>query len=185
MADALLKDIEKRMDSAVEAVRREFSGLRTGRASSGLLEPITVDAYGAAMPLNQIGTISVPEPRMIVVNVWDRKLVGPTEKAIRDAGLGLNPATDGSMIRVPIPPLSEERRHELVKVAGKYAEHGKVAVRNVRRDGMEALKKLEKDHEISEDEHRRRGEEIQKLTDRHVQLIDEVFTAKQAEIMQV
>ncbi|SMF70584.1 ribosome recycling factor [Tistlia consotensis] len=185
MADALLKDIEKRMDSAVEAVKREFGGLRTGRASTGLLEPIMVDAYGAAMPLNQVATISVPEPRMIVVSVWDRKLSGPVEKAIRESGLGLNPASEGATIRVPIPPLSEERRQELVKVAGKYAEHGKVAVRNVRRDGMEALKKLEKDHEISEDEHRRRGDEVQKLTDQHVQLIDEAFTAKQAEIMQV
>ncbi len=185
MADALLKDIEKRMDSAVDAVKREFAGLRTGRASTGLLEPVMVEAYGSSMPLNQVGTISVPEPRMIVVNVWDRKLIGPTEKAIREAGLGLNPATDGPMIRVPIPPLSEERRQELVKVAGKYAEQGKVAVRNVRRDGMESLKKMEKDHEISEDEQRRRSDEIQKLTDRHVQRIDEAFTAKQAEIMQV
>lgn len=185
MADALMKDIEKRMDGAVEAVRKEFAGLRTGRASAGLLEPIMVDAYGAAMPLNQVASISVPEPRLIVVNVWDRKLSGPTEKAIRESGLGLNPASEGATIRVPIPPLSEERRQELVKVAGKYAEHGKVAVRNVRRDGMESLKKLEKDHEISEDEHRRRGDEIQKLTDRHVQLIDEAYAAKQTEIMQV
>lgn len=185
MADALLSDIEKRMDNAIEVVRREFAGLRTGRASTGLLEPIMVEAYGSSMPINQVGTIAVPEPRMIVVNVWDRKLIGPTEKAIRDSGLGLNPATDGSMVRVPIPPLSEERRQELVKVAGRYAEASKVAVRNVRRDGMESLKKMEKDHEISEDDHRRRSDEIQKMTDRHVEKIDELLAAKQAEIMQV
>lgn len=185
MADALLSDIEKRMDNAIEVVRREFAGLRTGRASTGLLEPIMVEAYGSSMPINQVGTIAVPEPRMIVVNVWDRKLIGATEKAIRDSGLGLNPATDGSMVRVPIPPLSEERRQELVKVAGRYAEASKVAVRNVRRDGMESLKKMEKDHEISEDDHRRRSDEIQKMTDRHVEKIDELLAAKQAEIMQV
>ena len=158
MADPDLNDIKRRMDGAQDALRREFGGLRTGRASAGLLEPITVAAYGAAMPLSQVATISVPEPRMIAVQVWDRSLAGAVEKAIRSAGLGLNPAAEGQSIRVPIPPLSEERRVELTKIAGKYAEQGRVAVRNVRRDGMEMLKRMEKDHEISQDEHHLWGE---------------------------
>ena len=171
------------MDSAVDAVKREFAGLRTGRASTGLLEPIMVDAYGSSMPLNQVGTISVPEPRMIVVNVWDRKLIGATEKAIREAGLGLNPATDGPMIRVPIPPLSEERRQELVKVAGKYAEQGKVAVRNVRRDGMESLKKMEKEKIISQDEQKATEANVQEMTDLHIGQVDELVSAKEQELL--
>ncbi len=185
MADANLKDIEHRMDGAIEALRREFVGLRTGRASAGLLEPVMVDAYGSLMPLTQVGTISVPEPRMITVQVWDRSLVQATEKAIRESDLGLNPATDGQLIRVPVPALNEERRQELTRVAGKYAEQARVAVRNVRRDGMDKLKKQEKDHEISQDEHKRLAERIQELTDSHIKKVDEMLSSKEAEIMQV
>ena len=185
MAEPDVKDLKRRMDGAIEALRREFAGLRTGRASVSLLEPITVEAYGAVMPLNQVGTIGVPEPRMITVQVWDRSQVQAAEKAIRDSGLGLNPATDGQLIRVPIPPLSEERRVELTKIAGKYAEQARVAVRNVRRDGMETLKRMEKDHEISEDEHHLWSDEVQELTDAHIKLIDETLTHKESEIMQV
>jgi len=185
VADPDLSDIQRRMDGALDALRREFAGLRTGRASIGLLEPITVTAYGASMPLNQVGTIGVPEPRMITVQVWDKSLVSAVDKAIRDSGLGLNPATDGQLVRVPIPQLSEERRVELGKIASKYAEQARVAVRNVRRDGMEMLKHMEKDGEISQDEHHLWGEEIQELTDRHVKLIDEALAQKEAEIMQV
>lgn len=185
MADPDLKDLTRRMDGAQEALRREFAGLRTGRASTGLLEPITVEAYGSTMPLNQVGTIGVPEPRMVTVQVWDRKLVGAVEKAIRTSGLGLNPATDGQLVRVPIPPLSEERRVELTKIAAKYAEQARVAVRNVRRDGMEMLKRMEKDGEISKDEHHRWSEEIQKLTDEHIKGIDEALAHKEEEILQV
>ena len=185
MADPDLKDLTRRMDGAQEALRREFAGLRTGRASTGLLEPITVEAYGSTMPLNQVGTIGVPEPRMVTVQVWDRKLVGAVEKAIRTSGLGLNPATDGQLVRVPIPPLSEERRVELTKIAAKYAEQARIAVRNVRRDGMEMLKRMEKDSEISKDEHHRWSEEIQKLTDEHIKGIDEALAHKEEEILQV
>ena len=169
----------------MDAVRREFAGLRTGRASAGLLEPISVEAYGAAMPLNQVATISVPEPRLITVQVWDRSLAGAVEKAIRSSGLGLNPAAEGQTIRVPIPPLSEERRVELTKVAGKYAEQGRVAVRNVRRDGMEMLKRMEKDGEISQDEHHLWADEIQEMTDTHIKSIDEALAQKEEEILQV
>jgi ribosome recycling factor len=185
MAKPDLNDIGRRMDGAQEALRREFAGLRTGRASAGLLEPVTVDAYGSAMPLNQVASISVPEPRMVTVQVWDRSLVGVVEKAIRSAGLGLNPATEGQSIRVPIPPLSEERRVELTRVAAKYAEQARVAVRNVRRDGMEMLKKLEKDGEISKDEHHDWAEKIQKMTDEHIKGIDEALAQKDDEILQV
>lgn len=185
MADPDLNDLKRRMDGAIEALRREFAGLRTGRASIGLLEPITVEAYGATMPLNQVGTIGVPEPRMITVQVWDKSLVSAVEKAILNSGLGLNPATDGQQVRVPIPQLSEERRVELTKIAGKYAEQARVAVRNVRRDGMENLKHMEKDGEISQDEHHMWAEEVQSLTDEHVKLVDEVLAQKEAEIMQV
>lgn len=180
-----LKDIARRMDGAQEALRREFAGLRTGRASVGLLEPVTVEAYGSPMPLNQVATISVPEARMVTVQVWDRSLAGAVEKAIRNSGLGLNPAAEGQVIRVPIPPLSEERRVELTKVAAKYAEQARVAVRNVRRDGMETLKRQEKDGEISQDEHRQTAEEIQKLTDDHIKGIDEALSQKEEEILQV
>ena len=173
------------MDGAIDALRREFAGLRTGRASASLLEPITVQAYGAEMPMTQVGTIGVPEARLITVQVWDRSLVGAVEKAIRESDLGLNPATDGQLVRIPIPPLSEERRVELTKVAGRYAEQARVAVRNVRRDGMEMLKRMEKDGEISKDAHHDWGEIIQELTDQHVKLIDEALAQKETEIMQV
>ncbi|MFQ5773198.1 MAG: ribosome recycling factor [Kiloniellaceae bacterium] len=185
MAEPDLSDIIRRMDGAQEALRREFAGLRTGRASAGLLEPITVEAYGSSMPLNQVATIGVPEPRMVTVQVWDRTLVGTVEKAIRSSGLGLNPATEGQLIRVPIPPLSEERRVELTKIAAKYAEQGRVAVRNVRRDGMEMLKRMEREGEISKDEHHHWAEKIQKLTDEHIKALDEALAQKEEEILQV
>ncbi len=173
------------MDSAQEVLRKEFAGLRTGRASAALLEPVMVEAYGASMPISQVGTISVPEPRMVTVQVWDRSLVGAVEKAIRGAGLGLNPASDGQLMRVPIPALSEERRVELTKIAGKYAEQSRIAVRNVRRDGMEMLKRMEKAGEISEDDHRLWGDEIQRLTDEHIKGIDSALAQKEEEILQV
>jgi ribosome recycling factor len=173
------------MDGALEALRKEFGGLRTGRASASLLDPVQVSAYGNNMPLNQVGTVSVPEPRMISVQVWDKSMVGAVEKAIRDAGLGLNPAADGSTVRVPLPELSQERRQELTKVAHKYAEQGRVAVRNVRRDGMDFLKKQEKDHKITEDEHKKLADLMQKLTDEHVKKIDDALAHKEKEILQV
>ncbi len=187
MADykALKKDIQHRMETTVDVVKKEFAGLRTGRASVALLDPITVDAYGSQMPLNQVASVAAPEPRMLTVQVWDKGQVKAVEKAIRESNLGLNPAVDGTLIRVPIPPLNEERRAELTKVAGKYAEEGKVAIRNVRRDGNDQLKKMEKDGEISEDEHRQYNDEIQKLTDDFVKQIDEALSHKQDEIMQV
>jgi len=174
-----------RMDKAVIALKDEFGGLRTGRASANLLEPVMVEAYGASVPLNQVGAISVPEPRMITVSVWDKSMVGPVEKAIRSAGLGLNPLTDGMMLRVPIPPLTEERRRDLAKLAGKYAEQQRVAVRNVRREAMEELKKLEKDSEISQDEMKRAGDEVQGFTDQAIKRVDEALKVKEQEIMQV
>ena len=185
MADPDLSDIERRMDGAREALRREFAGLRTGRASASLLEPNTVTAYGSTMPLSQVATIGVPEPRMITVQVWDRGLAGVVEKAIRSAELGLNPAGEGQLIRVPIPALSEERRVELTKIASKYAEQARVAVRNVRRDGMDRLKRMEKDHEISKDEHHLWSEEVQTLTDDHIKAIDAALAQKEEEILQV
>ena len=185
MAKADLDDISRRMAGALESLRKDLAGLRTGRASISLLEPITVDVYGAQMPLNQVGTISVPEPRMLTVSVWDRSAVKAVEKAIRDSGLGLNPQTEGQTVRVPLPELSEERRRELTKVAGKYAEAARVAVRNVRRDGMDALKRAEKDHEISEDEHKRLADKIQALTDARIREIDEAVAQKEKEILQV
>ena len=185
MADPDIKDLKRRMDGALDALHREFAGLRTGRASISLLEPIQVEAYGASMPLNQVGTIGVPEPRLITVQVWDRGLVGAVEKAVRDSGLGLNPAAEGQLLRVPIPPLSQERRQELGKIAGKYAEQARVAVRNVRRDGMETLKQMEKDGELSQDEHHLWSDEIQEMTDSHIKTIDEVLAQKETEIMQV
>jgi len=180
-----MKDIRKRMDGALTVLRKEFGGLRTGRASASLLEPLMVDAYGSKMPITQVGTISVPEPRLITVQVWDNSVVKAVERAIRESDLGLNPQTEGATIRVPIPDLNEERRHELVKVAGKYAEQARVAVRNVRRDGMDQLKRMEKDGEISEDEHRAKSQEIQAMTDEHVKLIDEAYHEKEREITQV
>lgn len=187
MADiaALKSDTERRMDGAVDALHKEFSGLRTGRASTSLLDPVQVDAYGASMPLNQVGTIGVPEPRMLTVQVWDKGMIKAVEKAIVDSGLGLNPQSDGQMVRIPIPPLNEERRKELVKVAGKYAEEARVAVRNVRRHAMDELKKAEKDGDISEDAHRQYSDEVQKLTDEFVKKVDETLSHKEAEIMQV
>jgi ribosome recycling factor len=185
MADPDIGDLQRRMDGAIDALQREFAGLRTGRASIHLLEPITVEAYGAEMPLNQVGTIGVPEPRMITVQVWDRSLTASVEKAIRNSGLGLNPSSDGQLVRVPIPMLSEERRVELSRVAGKYAEQARVAVRNVRRDGMDGLKQMERDSEISQDEHHLWADEIQEMTDRHIEKIDEALAQKETEIMQV
>lgn len=185
MADPDLSDIKRRMDGALEALRKEFGGLRTGRASAGLLEPITVVAYGSSVPISQVGTIGVPEPRMVTVQVWDKSQSAAVEKAIRDSGLGLNPVSDGQLIRVPIPALSEERRIELSKIAAKYAEQGRVAVRNVRRDGMEMLKKMEKDHDMSQDEHHDWSEVIQKITDEHIKSIDSMLTQKEEEILQV
>lgn len=180
-----LTEFSRRMDGAVEALRKEFAGLRTGRASASLLDPIMVQAYGSAMPLNQVGTVSVPEPRMITVQVWDRSQVSAVEKAIRDAGLGLNPASDGTLVRVPIPELSQERRQELTKVAHKYAEQARIAVRNIRRDGMDFLKKQEKDGKISEDDLRGLSDRVQKITDEHIGRIDENLAQKEKEILQV
>lgn len=180
-----VEGIQRRMDAAFEALRKEFSGLRTGRASANLLEPVKVDAYGSMMPVSQVGSISVPEPRMISVQVWDKGLVKNVEKAIRDAGLGLNPQTDGQLVRVPLPELSQERRQELVKAASKYAEQARVAVRNIRREGMDMLKAMEKKHEISEDEHKKWMEKVQEITDAHIKKIDENLAAKEKEIMQV
>lgn len=176
-----LNDLKKRMDGAIAALKSEFGGLRTGRASTSLVEPIDVDAYGSKMPMNQVGTISVPEPRMITIQVWDKGLVGATEKAIRESGLGINPVVDGQNVRVPIPPLTEERRAELAKVAAKYAEAAKVAVRNVRQDGMNKAKNAEG----GEDEQKRLHDEVQKITDEYVKKVDEALAAKEEEIMQV
>ena len=185
MADPDIADIERRMNGAVEALKREFAGLRTGRASAALLEPITVDAYASRMPLNQVGTVGVPDPRMLTVQVWDNSLVGAVEKSIRDSGLGLNPQTEGNLVRVPIPELTEERRVELTKIANKYAEQARVAARHVRRDGMDNLKRMEKDGKISQDDQRQWSQDIQKLTDETVKTIDEALTVKDQEIMQV
>jgi ribosome recycling factor len=185
VADVMVTDLRRRMDGALEALHREFAGLRTGRASAHLLDKVMVKAYGSEMPLNQVGNINVPEPRLISVQVWDRGLVVAVEKAIREAGLGLNPVTDGQLVRVPIPELSQERRQELTKIAHKYAEQARVAVRNVRRDGMEALKKMEKEGKISQDEHRHRSEEVQKMTDEHIKKVDEALALKEKEILQV
>ena len=177
-----LKDLRKRMDGAIAALKSEFGGLRTGRASTSLVEPIDVDAYGSKMPMNQVGTVSVPEPRMITIQVWDKGLVGAVEKAIRESGIGVNPVVDGQNVRIPIPPLTEERRVELTKVASKYAEQAKIAIRNVRREGMEAIKKTEG---IGEDDQKKLSEDVQKLTDEMVKNVDEALAAKETEIMQV
>jgi ribosome recycling factor len=185
LADIDLDDIARRMDGALEAFRRELAGLRTGRATTALLEPITVDAYGAQMPMNQVGTISVPESRLLSIQVWDKGLVKAVERAILESSLGLNPQTEGSTIRIPVPDLSEERRAELAKVASRYAEQARVAVRNVRRDGMDRLKKLEKDGDISQDDQHLYGEEVQTLTDDHIKKIDHTLQVKEQEIMQV
>lgn len=181
----VLSKYKDRMDKAVTALREELGSLRTGRASASLLDQIHVDAYGAVMPLNQVGAVSVPEPRMIVVNVWDRGLVVSVEKAIRSSDLGLNPVVDGQTLRIPIPALTEERRKDLAKVAGKYAEQQRVAVRNVRRDANEDLRKAQKDHVISQDEEKRMETEVQKLTDEAIKRIDEALKTKEQEIMHV
>ena len=176
-------DLERRMAGAVESLRGDLGGLRTGRASTSLLDPVTVEVYGANMPLNQIATVSAPEPRMLSVQVWDKSNVGPVDKAIRSAGLGLNPIVDGQNIRLPIPDLTEERRKELAKLAGQYAEKARIAARNVRRDGMDSLKTDEKKGEISEDERKKLETEVQKLTDATIADIDSTATSKEKEIL--
>lgn len=176
-------DISRRMDGSVENLKSEFAGLRTGRASTGMLDPVMVEIYGSKMPINQVGSVSVPEPRMLTVTVWDVTAVKAVEKAIREAGLGLNPQPEGSLIRVPIPELNEDRRKDLVKVAGQYAEAARVSVRNVRRDGMDALKKMDK--EVSEDEVKRLSDEVQKMTDAAIVKIDKMLGDKEKDIMTV
>ena len=177
--------LKRRMEGALTNLTQEFGGLRTGRASVNLLDAVQVPAYGSKVPLNQVGSVSAPEARMLSVSIWDKAMVGAADKAIRDAGLGLNPVVDGTNLRIPIPPLNEERRTELTKVAGQYAESARIAVRNVRRDGMDALKKMEKDGEISQDEQKSFEGDVQKLTDSFIGRIDEELKAKEAEIMQV
>lgn len=179
------KDIERRMQGAIASLKQHLNGLRTGRANPNLLDPIQVDAYGQKMPISQLGTVTVPEPRMISVQVWDRSMLQAVERAIRDSNLGINPVVDGQIIRLRMPDTTEERRKDLVKTAHKYAEEGRVAVRNVRRDGMDLLKKLEKDHKISEDEHKKHSAKVQELTDKSIKDVDGVLAAKEAEIMQV
>ena len=181
----VLSKYKDRMDKAVSALKDEFASLRTGRASANLLDQVHVDAYGSTVPINQVGAVNVPEPRMITVNVWDRGLVVSVEKAIRNAGLGLNPVVDGQTLRIPIPPLTEERRKEIVKIAHKYAEQQRVAVRNVRRDANDDLKKAEKDGVISQDELKRMEADVQKLTDEAIKRADEALKAKEQEIMHV
>ena len=180
-----LKDIERRMNGALNVLQQEFGGLRTGRANASLLDPVTVDAYGTPMPLNQLATITVPEPRMISVQVWDKSNIDAVDKAIRKADLGLNPIGEGLVLRIPIPELNEERRREMVKLAGKYAEQSRVAVRNVRRDGMEQLKRQEKEGEIGQDEQHTHGAEVQIITDATIKKIDEALSAKEQDIMQI
>lgn len=179
------KDLERRMDGAISALQSELVGLRTGRASINLLDNVQVAAYGSSVPMSQVGSVSVMDPRMLAVNIWDKTIVSAADKAIRESGLGLNPVVDGQTLRIPIPPLNEERRVELTKVAGKYAESARIAVRNVRRDGMDVLKKMEKDNEISEDELHSMSDDVQKLTDQFVKTVDDTVKAKEAEIMQV
>ena len=176
-------DLERRMKGAVEALRHDLGGLRTGRANTTLLDPVVVTVYGSQMPLNQVATVSAPEPRMLTVQVWDKSNVGPVEKAIRSAGLGLNPINDGNTLRLPIPDLTEERRKELAKLAHSYAEKARIAIRNVRRDGMDNLKTDEKKHEISEDERKRAETEVQKLTDELIKAADDVAAHKEKEIL--
>lgn len=180
-----IDDLERRMDGALEALRKELSGLRTGRASASLIEPIVVEAYGATVPINQLANVNVPEPRMISVQVWDKGNVKAVEKAIRNSALGLNPAVDGQLLRIPLPELSEERRQELVKVAHRYAEQARIAIRNVRRDGMDQLKKLEKDGEISQDDHKVWADEVQSITDKHIELVAELLQQKEKDIVTV
>jgi ribosome recycling factor len=186
MDDGLdFKDIERRMHGAVSVLKTELGGLRTGRASANLLDPVVVNAYGSQMPINQVATVNVPEPRMISVQVWDKQLAGAVDRAIREANLGLNPIMEGTLLRIPIPELNAERRQELAKVAHKYAEQAKIAVRHVRRDGMDMLKKLEKDGHHSLDDTRVESEQLQKRTDAIIKEIDEMLAAKEREIMHV
>ena len=179
-----LDDLERRMDGALASLRTDFASLRTGRASASMLEPITVEAYGATTPINQVGTVNVPEPRMVTINVWDRSLVGVVEKAIRESGLGINPQLNGTIIMLPIPELNEERRRELSKVAGQYAENARIAIRNVRRDGMDQIKKA-KSEGMSEDDQKFWEAAVQELTDKGISKIDAALDTKQEEIMQV
>lgn len=183
--DKIVSDLRRRMEGAIEVLRKEFAGLRTGRASTSLLDPVQVEAYGNKMPLTQVGTVSVPEARLILVQVWDKANVKATEKAIRDSGLGLNPQADGQTIRVPVPDLSEERRKELTRVAAKYTEQARVSVRNVRRDGLDLLKKQEKDGTLTQDQHRKLDKDIQALTDVTINRIDDLLATKEKEILQV
>jgi len=185
VSDPDIDDLERRMAGAIEALKREFAGLRTGRASTSLLEPLSVEAYGAEMPINQVATLGAPEPRMLTVQVWDRSNLKAVERAIRESSLGLNPASDGQLIRVPIPELSEERRAELARIAHRYAEQARVAVRNVRRDGMDTLKRMEREGDLSRDEQHLWSEEVQELTNRFIKEIDSAVSAKETEIMQV
>ena len=185
MAEFDINDLKRRMDGAINALQHDLQGLRTGRASASLLDPITVEAYGAQTPLNQLANVSIPEPRMLSVSVWDKTMVGKVERAIRDSHLGLNPITDGTTLRIPLPELNEQRRKELVKVAHTYAENGRVAARHVRRDGMETLKKLEKDGDMGQDDARQMSDRVQKITDETISEIDRTLSAKEAEIMQV
>jgi len=180
-----IEELKRRMEGALASLKQEFTGLRTGRASASLLDPVVVEAYGASTPLNQLAAVTVPEPRMISVQVWDKSNVGAVDKAIRAAGLGLNPIVDGLTLRVPIPPLNEERRAELAKLAGRYAEQARVAARNVRRDGMEGLKKQEKDGVIGQDQHKKLADQVQQMTDQIIKRIDEALKTKEEEIMQV
>ena len=176
-------DLERRMKGAVEALKHDLSGLRTGRANVGLLDPVQVEVYGQSMPLNQVATVTAPEPRLLSVQIWDRQNVGPVEKAIRSAGLGLNPINDGQLLRLPIPDLTEERRKELAKLCHQYAEKARIAIRNVRRDGMDTLKLDEKKHELSEDERKRHETEVQKLTDEMIKAADDAAAHKEKEIL--
>ena len=185
MADFDLNELKRRMEGAVNSLKSDLAGLRTGRASANLLDPITVEAYGSQMPLNQVANVTVPEPRMVAVTVWDKQMVGKVERAIRESSLGLNPITDGTTLRIPLPELNEERRRELVKVAHQYSESAKVAVRHVRRDGMDTLKKAEKAGDIGQDESRQQSEKVQKMTDDTIAEIDKLLSGKEAEIMQV
>ncbi|WP_019223766.1 ribosome recycling factor [Bartonella rattaustraliani] len=182
---SIMDDLKRRMDGAIAAFKHELGGLRTGRASASLLEPLMIEAYGSTVHINQVANISVPEPRMLSVSVWDKTMVGAVERAIRDSGLGLNPITDGVNLRIPLPELNEERRKELVKIAHQYAEQARVATRHVRRDGMDNLKKLEKEGEMSQDEAHSFSEKVQKLTDETIADIDKILSVKEAEIMRV
>lgn len=180
-----LADLNKRMEGALTSLKGDLAGLRTGRASANILDPITVEAYGQKMPMNQVGTVTVPEPRMIAIQVWDKGMVGAVEKAIRDSNLGLNPVTDGTNLRIPMPEMNEERRREVVKIAHQYAESARVSIRHVRRDGMDAIKKAQKDGDIGEDDAHGLSDKVQKSTDAMIAEVDTIISAKEAEIMQV